>query len=519
VRGGSFMSYPAPGALPHTSQRPALLQVSLPRLGLLVLGSLLALITIVQFVLSAAVILQPREVLYGEAMVYDHAARLLRGEPLYQPLDRPPYTVAAYTPLYYWLAAGLQAVFGPGFGPGRGLSFAAGLAAASLVARITALRARDRWAGAFAALLFLALGLPWLYLWSALYRVDLLGVALSLGAVATLVGGTTPRRLVLAGLLAALAILTKQTFIAAGLAGTIWLWRGDRKKAAVFASTCLTIVLGTCLVMEMTTGAFIANSIFANANPFLLSALLDNVGIFVPFQAGPLAVAGLYLLNARQTFRNEDKLLAYYWAGSLLPLLGLGKVGASQNYWIECAAITAALATLGIWSRLHEQSVDRRNRRAFVPLLLVGVSLAAVTPGLGASALPAFNAVSPNRGHAEALDKLIQRVRSEPGEVLAEPLDVVVLAGRRTLFEPTIFGILHSEGLWDAGPLVSQICAGEIDLLVLGDRLDSGLQQRHGYVHWPAPILAALQETMVLETLEAGRFIYVPSQRSPGVGC
>ena len=72
------MSQSAARALPGTSPRPALLRVSLPGLGLVVLGSLLALITIVQFVLSTAVILQPREVLYGEAMVYDHAARLLQ---------------------------------------------------------------------------------------------------------------------------------------------------------------------------------------------------------------------------------------------------------------------------------------------------------------------------------------------------------------------------------------------------------------------------------------------------------
>src|SRR5205823_9029639 len=155
VRGGSVVSHPAAGALPRPLQHPALLRVSLPRLALAVLAGLLGLIALVQFVLSLAVILQPREVLYGEAMVYDHAARVLRGEPLYQPLDRPPYTVAAYTPLYYWIAAGLQALFGAGFGPGRCLSFIAGLLAASLVARLAAAQAGDRRAGAFAALLFL----------------------------------------------------------------------------------------------------------------------------------------------------------------------------------------------------------------------------------------------------------------------------------------------------------------------------------------------------------------------------
>jgi hypothetical protein len=148
--------------------------------------------------------------MYGEAIIHDHAARLLRGEPLYQPLGRPPYSVAAYTPLYYGLAAGLQAVFGPGFAPGRLLSLLAGLSVVCLVASLAARRAGDRRAGWFAGLLFLALGLPgaypfsslpapypsWLtltypyYPWMALYKEDVLGVALSVGAIAALLGGS-----------------------------------------------------------------------------------------------------------------------------------------------------------------------------------------------------------------------------------------------------------------------------------------------------------------------------------------
>src|SRR5262249_4723817 len=102
----------------------------------------------------------PREVMYHEAVVYDHAARILRGEPLYQPIDRPPYTIAPYMPVYYPLAAGLRGAFGPGFGPGRVLSVVAGLVAAGLVGWLTTRLAGDRRAGLFAAALFLALGLP-----------------------------------------------------------------------------------------------------------------------------------------------------------------------------------------------------------------------------------------------------------------------------------------------------------------------------------------------------------------------
>jgi hypothetical protein len=49
---------------------------------------------------ALAIVWRPDEVRYGESILYAHAGRILAGEPLYQPIDQPPYTVAAYTPLY-----------------------------------------------------------------------------------------------------------------------------------------------------------------------------------------------------------------------------------------------------------------------------------------------------------------------------------------------------------------------------------------------------------------------------------
>ena len=116
--------------------------------------------------------------------------RALEGEG--QPLDQAPFTVTIYTPLYYWAVAGLRAAAGPGFGPGRILSTVAVIAAAALVGTLTAQRLRRPGPGLFAALLFLGLGVSGIepFPWSALYKEDLLGVALSLGAVTALTAGS-----------------------------------------------------------------------------------------------------------------------------------------------------------------------------------------------------------------------------------------------------------------------------------------------------------------------------------------
>src|SRR6266516_6355148 len=100
--------------------------------------------------------------------------------------------------------------------------------------------------------------------------------------------------MILGGLLAALAILAKQTLTAAGLAGAVWLWRRDRKQAIVFAGVVVSTVLATSLILELTTGAFLANVVFANVNPFRPETLLGNLVVLALYQAGPLAVTVFY---------------------------------------------------------------------------------------------------------------------------------------------------------------------------------------------------------------------------------
>ena len=58
--------------------------------------------------------------------------------------------------------------------------------------------------------------------------------------------------------------------MAAGLAGTLWLWHSDRRAAALFAGTGLVLALGVCLFLEITTGAFFALRDQVLAQPSLI---------------------------------------------------------------------------------------------------------------------------------------------------------------------------------------------------------------------------------------------------------
>src|SRR5579859_2793497 len=272
-----------------------------------------------QLAWSVVVALRPGEVEYGESLIYDQAARLLRGEPLYQDFSHPPYTVTAYTPVYYLLVAALRAVFGPGFLPGRVLSLVSASIATGIVGWQAARLAGAFQPGALAALLFFGLGfgggsgpLGSLAIqlvnlasggvlpdpsapWSALLKEDLLGVCFSFSAVACLAHQQSIRWSIVAGLLAGLALLTKQTFFAATVAGAIWLWQSHRRAAVAFVCADVLLVATVAVGLELTSGAFFENAVLANANPTSLIALTENLKVLGLFQGALVLAAGVFL--------------------------------------------------------------------------------------------------------------------------------------------------------------------------------------------------------------------------------
>jgi hypothetical protein len=475
----------------------------------------LALLVLANLTFSLAVLLQSGEVMHGEAVIHDQAARLLHGEPLYQSTSRPPYTIAAYTPVYYWLVAGLQAMFGPGFAPGRIVSLLAAFTTVGLLAALTSRRADSARAGAFAACVFLALGLPGMAPWSVLYKEDMLGAMFSFASLAALDRASRPRQVAVAGAFAALAFLTKQTLIAPALAGALWLWPRDRSRAVLFAGTTLALSLGICAALELTTGAFVENTVLSNVNPFRLDVLSLNLGALLVYQAGPLIVAGSALL-ARLRARQPLDLVAWFWVASLLPRVGLAKVGSNYNYWIELAGATAVLATLASWPLLSGRGGPRMPAG---PAMSIAANVMIVLLVIGPTTPIALRALRSDPARAEAFRALVERVRTEPSDVLAGPLDVVTLAGRPNLLEPYIFSILYREGRWDPTPIVDRICSGGVGMVVLNHPLESESPAINAYSYWPEPVYAAFRSTMSLQAELAGRFVYVRNSQHPASSC
>ena len=489
-------------ALPAWSIRGTYVPVAVLMLGLLALAA-------IQLRWAYAFLTWPVEIVYGEALIQDHAARLLRGEALYQPLGQPSFSIATYTPLFYGLVALGQTVLGPSLLYARALSV---LAAAAIVVLLGALGAREGRGlacGALAALLFIALGFPTPLPSFALGKEDTFGVALGLASVAVLVGGRSRRHVVAAAVLAALAVLTKQTLLAAGLAGFVALGVHDRRAAFGFAGLSAGLVLVVLLAVELATHAFLANAVFANAQPLRADILLTNLATLKAYQAGPLAVAGLGALRRLLRHRTlEDTLLPVYWLATLVSVVGLASPGSAQNYWIELAAASALLTATEIFTWLR--GADLRSRLVGAVLALGPCVNIVVAGRLALIWLPALAQYDDPVRMAQEFQLVVERVRSTPGAVVAEPLDALALAGKPTLVEPWAADALQHSGTWTVAPLVERVCAGDIQLAVLAHTLEDTVVAYQGYGIWPAELLQALRQMMVRDADLGGRYIYVP---------
>jgi hypothetical protein len=481
----------------------------------LVVG-ILALLRVVQWLDALT---ESQQLDYYEGIVYDNAARILRHEPLYQTIDRAPYSVAAYMPIYPAVAALARTAFGDGFGPGRGVSVVSGLIIACVVSRLTVLHTGKWKSGVFAAVLFLVLGFPGVIPWMAMYRVDTLGVAFAIASIAVLLHPRRPtRRIIIAAALASCAILTKQLLFGASIAGAIWLWQRDRRQCALFSGLVVTIVLLTCAVLEFSTGAFLANTVYANINPIRVDVMLTNGVIYAAFQTAVVIAATLYVLRYHRDTPYRD-LLVLYWLASFVQLLAMAKLGAYHNYWIENAAISSTLATIGLWSAATTGKL-RRPLSTLGPLVALTVGLVWAAPVVFVSELTAGEQLATVTDRNLAFERVEERVRGEAGDVLGEPYDAVVLAGRPVVMETVIFSILYEAGTWDPKPMVDRICSGGIRLLVLNSPIDVAAQfSPSGYNWWPRPVMHALRNAMKLEHVDAGRFFYVPREDSGASEC
>lgn len=329
---------------------------------------------------TALMLAHPFPLDYGEGPLLAQIETLRAGVPiwsLYRDPNTTPFFVVNYPPLYLLLTTALSIPFQHPLLVGRLLSLLATLGAAFALARLANLRPR-LW-----PLTLLIFTIPIVREWALLLRVDMLGVCLGLWGLVVISSmdaqpNPKPWRPIIAGMLLFGTLYTKPALIAAPLAGGMWLGllliRGDRtqRRAALISLAALIIpsVVCTLLLQWASDGWFLLHIISANANHWdasLASAFwrdqLDLRGALVP-------AALIALILSWRTTRSRPllALLAYLIGGSITAL-GVGKVGAYANYFLECYGALLGLIMLGL------QQTSAPTRHPWQPAILLPLLL------------------------------------------------------------------------------------------------------------------------------------------------
>jgi hypothetical protein len=500
-------------------------------LGLLVAAEL------VFFVVHAAHLLRyPYPLDYGEGPLLAQVKLLLSGTPiwqLYADPGKPPYAVVNYPPVYQLLAVLLARVVGDPLLAGRLLSLGAALAAVALLwalAHEPSTQGDGRssrwrlWSLALRLLIVLAfLALPIMREWSVLMRVDLLGVCLGLGGLLLVQRGVGQTRVLWAMPLLLLSLYVKPSLIAAPVAALLWLFFRDWRRALILGALLAAAGgLIFALLQRASGGWFAFHILTSNANDWQRRLAYgfwhDQLLILWPLVAA--AVLGLLARRLLQQWRAEpagvrDRRAALQRASAercLLPLyytlfgaiiaVGVGKVGAYTNYFLEFYAGLIWLAAAGVVLPIIDEdgATAPQQRPSFAvrlascaaPLvaLLLLAALLRYYPTWSASYLKLAGIIeqtNPPRvsfgryGVWQDLQRerdilqtlagvnaaLVGEVRAVGAPIFTDVPGVAVQAGQLARLQAFEHRQLLDVGRWDQRPLLRDLANGRVPLVVL----------------------------------------------------
>ncbi len=293
----------------------------------------------------------PFQLEWMEGGVLLHVERVLHGQSLY-PAPSLGFTPYLYTPLYYYVAAGVSQIVGLHLSTLRVVSIVASLASFWAVYRLVWIDTRNRWAAVVAAGL-LAATFRLAGAWLDLARVDSLFLALLLVGLVCVRRASTSRAAALAGLVLAASFLTKQAALLPMAAVLPFLWRRDRRLAVAYAATAAVVVGGVTLWLDHATGGWYTQYTvrLAGQHPLIAGEYLRFWTVDL---LGPLGVAVAIGVVGLLAFRRGD----------------------AGRFWLPVAG---GLVLASYTARLHSGGYDN--------VLLPGYAAVALAFGLGLHAL------------------------------------------------------------------------------------------------------------------------------------
>lgn len=445
---------------------------------------------------------------YGEGPLLAQIELLLSGTPiwlLYGDPGRPPYQIVNYPPVYHLFslipASFIRFISGSdtiaALIGGRLISVVAAIMTLIAIRQLTlATVPQAFWRSTLLACT--VLGIPIFREWSALVRVDMLGVCLGLWGLVCIQQPHNTRRLFGGAVLLALCVLTKPSLIAAPAAALLWLLLHQRRQALIVGATMLLIGGLAALLLHIGSGGwFFFHVLTANANPWDLELARgfwrDQWAIHWPLVAAGTLAAAYTLRYARES----SSLPIFYTLFGALVAFGIGKYGAYVNYFLDFYAgliwlIAIAFTRLPSPTPAAFTSAERPIRSLMITLVLIGTmggllryyplwSQTFLKPyGLIEGANPprlsfgAYGIWSDLQREAAILhtltrinQALVQDVRTAAAPIVTDVPGIAAQAGRLTRMQVFEHRQIYDIGQWDQRPLLRDLANGQVPLVVL----------------------------------------------------
>ncbi len=476
---------------------------------------------------------------YGEGPLLAQIAQLRAGVPIWQIYAdpaAPPYLVVNYPPIYLLLVAALSWLSGSVLLAGRLLSLLATLGCMLALCFLVQLpgSAQRGWraiASPAALVALIWLTIPIVREWAVLLRVDMLGVCFGLWGLFLLrraLFATRPTgRSVLqqpaawgAGVLLLLTMFTKPSLIAAPAAAGLWLlflywqtlrhpdaqrYQQRRRILELGLSTFAVLLLGGGLLFGLlqwaSGGWFALHAVAANANRWDLGLAL-HFWRDQAFLRWPLALAGLLgcawclrwqragLGNPLVSPSADCWLAAFYTLAGVVTAVGVGKVGAYSNYFLELYAGLLWLIAVAI--RDSGQTTLKATTQLALRLVLCALLLASLLyypPLWSETLLRQAGQVEPMpprmafgryglwrdvqreaavlAAQARVQAALSTEVRAAGSPLFTDMPGVAAIAGvqgRLQVFEQRQ---LFDQGMWDQRALLIELVNGRLPLAVI----------------------------------------------------
>ncbi len=405
----------------------------------------------------------PFDIDYNEGFMLNEAQLLARGERLYADINRPPWYVTHYTPLYPAICSVAIRLGLPGLWACRTVSMISTVLICVLL-YLSIRRMGGGWtSGDIGALAFPAS--TYVVSWGCVAKADVMAVLLDLLAVYLLLPsgrdhegepGHPPRvrctnsyvNVAASAICCTLALYTRQTMIAAPLAAGAMLFVHRRRMGIVFGAIFLVLSASAFLALDRATQGEFEKHIFSYTVGIFDLGQMFHLQYF--FWRDHFAIAALAVSGLIGAVRRRSLTVPWaYLLPAFLVSLSCGHYGASSNHFLELYAV------LCLCSGTALEAVRRRS-------LWIRVVVAAGIVLQSSWVVNQYSDVDywlrpPTAKYVEDGKRLVARLKQAPGEVLCEYNGFTLLAGKKVLFHPNALSILAKLGRWDQTPMLTRL--------------------------------------------------------------